>query len=126
MSLHRRAVDQDLRRRAAGRRQRMEDVRPDAFLGPAHKAIVECLARTIDGRRIDPAAAGLENVNDAADDAAVIDPGLAARVGRKMWLKPRELPLAQPKMISIHRWSPFGDLESQNHRPTKLFYGSGA
>jgi hypothetical protein len=43
-----------------------------------------------------------------------------------MRLKSCELFLAQPKMIAIHRWSPFGDLESRNPRVTKLFYGSGA
>ena len=94
MSLDRRAVDQQLRRRTTGGGQSMEDIRPDAFLGPAHKAIVERLAWTIDGWSIDPTAAGLEHVNDAADDPAVVHTRFAVRIRRQMRLKPRELPLA--------------------------------
>jgi len=125
MSLDRRTVDQQLRRRAARRRQRLENCFPDAFLGPADEAVVERLARTVDRRSVDPPAARLENVNDAADDAAVIDPRLAARVGRKMRLKPRELPFAQPEVMVVHSRAPFGILESQNDRRSKTFYGSG-
>jgi hypothetical protein len=43
-----------------------------------------------------------------------------------MRLKPRELPLAQPEIVAIHPQSPFGDLESQNHRRGNPVYGSGA
>ena len=72
MSLDRRTVDQQLGRWLTRGGQSVEDIRPDALLGPAHKAIVERLARTIDGWSIDPAAARLEHVNDAADDAAIV------------------------------------------------------
>jgi hypothetical protein len=65
-------------------------------------------------------------MNNAADDAPIVDPRFAARISRKIRLKPRELFRAQPKTISIHRWSPFGDLESKNARIEKPFYGSGA
>ena len=109
MSLDRRTVDQQLRRRTAGRGQGLEDARPHALLGPAHEAVVERLARTVDRGRVDPASTGFEHMNDPADDAAVVHSRLAARVGRQMRLKPRELLLAQPEMISIHRRSPFGD-----------------
>lgn len=125
MSLDRRTVDQQLRRRAACRRQRLEDRFPDAFLRPTDEAVVERLARTVDRRSIDPTTAGLENVNDAADDAAIIDPRLAARVGRKMWLKPRELSFSQPKVMVVHSRAPFGFLESQNDCRSKTFYRSG-
>jgi hypothetical protein len=101
MSLDRRGVDQHLRRRTAGRCQGLEDVDPDAFGRPAHEAVVERLARTIDGRRVDPATPRLQHMNDPADDAAVVDPWLAPRIGWKMWLKPRELSFTQPKIISI-------------------------
>jgi hypothetical protein len=43
-----------------------------------------------------------------------------------MRLKPRELPLVQPKIISIHQRSPFGDLESRNAQNGNPVYGSGA
>ncbi len=101
MSLHRRGIDQHLCRRTARRCQGAEDVHPDAFGCPAHEAIVERLARTVDGRGVDPAPAGLQDINDPADDAAVVDPWLAPRIGWKMWLKPRELSFTQPKIISI-------------------------
>lgn len=124
MSLDRRTVDQQLRRRTARRRQRAEDRLPNAFLGPAYEAIVEGLAWTVDRRRIDPSAAGFEDMNDTADDAAIIDPRFATCVGRKMRLKPHELSLVQPEIALIHQRSPFGDLESQNAQITKTFYGS--
>jgi hypothetical protein len=43
-----------------------------------------------------------------------------------MRCKPLKLPLVQPKIISIHLWSPFGDLESQNTHHGNPLYGSGA
>jgi hypothetical protein len=126
MSLHCRTVDQHLRWRAASRSQGMKDALPNPFGRPAHEAIVERLAWAIDGRRIGPAAAGFEHMNNPADDAPIIHSRLAARISRQIRLKPRELSRAQPKTISIHRWSPFGDLESKNARVEKPFYGSGA
>ena len=125
MSLDRRGVDQHLRRRAAGRCQGMENIHPNPFGRPAHEAIVQRLLRTIDRRRVDPASARLQHMNDPADDAAVIDPWFAAGVG---WMrrKPRELPLIKPELIAIHDGSPFGDLESQNDPSGNPLYGSGA
>jgi len=75
----------------------MEDVDPDALGRPSDKAIVERLSRPVDVRGIDPAATGLQNVDDAADDTAIINPRLAARIGRQKRLKPRELLLGQPE-----------------------------
>ena len=126
MSLHCRTVDQHLRRGTAGRSQGMEDALPNPLGRPTHEAIVERLARAIDGRRIGPAAAGFKHMNNPADDAPIIHSRFAARIGRKVRLKPRELSRAQPKTILIHRWSPFGDLESKNARIEKPFYGSRA
>jgi hypothetical protein len=125
MSLDRRRVDQHLRRWPAGRCQGMKDVGPDAFGRPAHEAIVERLARTVDARGVDPAATGLQNMNNPADDPAVVYSRLAACIRRKMRFKPRELSVVQPEAISIHRRSPFGALESQNTRFGNPLYGSG-
>src|SRR5665213_2591002 len=126
MSLDRRRVDQHLRRWPAGGRQRMKDVGPDAFGRPAYEAIVERLARTVDGRGVDPAATGLQHMNDPADDPAVVHPRFAACIGGKMRLKPRELSVVQPETVSIHQGSPFGDFESRNARFGNPVYGSGA
>lgn len=69
----------------------MEDVDPNAFGSPSDKAIVERLSRPVDLRGIDPAAAGLEDMDDAANRSAVIDSWLAARVGWQQRLRPRNL-----------------------------------
>ena len=124
MCFHRRGIDQNLRRRTSRRCQSAEDVRPNAFGCPAHKAVIERLMRAIDIRRIDPAPAGFQNMYDAADDTAIIDPWFAACIRRKMRLKPRKLCGVQPEIISNHYRSPFGDRESQNHRQRNPFYGS--
>lgn len=126
MSLDRRRVDQHLCRWPTSRCQGMKDVDPDAFGRPAHEAIVERLARTIDRRSVDPAATGLQHMNDPADDPAVVHPRFAARIGGKMRLKPRELSVVQPETVSIHQGSPFGDFESRNARFENPVYGSGA
>lgn len=66
MRLHGRAIDQDLRRRSAGRCECVEYIYPYALRCPADEAIVECFARTI-------------------------DPWLAARIVRQKRLEPSEL-----------------------------------
>jgi hypothetical protein len=91
MRLHGRAIDQNLRRRAAGRCECVEYVYPYALRCPADEAIVESFARTIDLRRIDPAPTGLQHLDDATDDPPIIDPWLAARIVRQKRLKPSEL-----------------------------------
>ena len=74
--------------------------------------------RAIDIRRVDPAAAGLQHMHDAADNAPVIDPRLASRIARQKWGEPRKLILCQPETIAIHR----GLLsETVNH----IFAGKG-
>ncbi len=126
MSLDRRRVDQHFRGWPVGRCQRMKDLDPNTFGRPAHEAIVKRLARTVDGWGVDPAATGLQHMHDSADNPAIIDPWLAARVRGKMRLKPRELSVVQPKIISFHQRSPFGDLESEFAPQRNPFYGSGA
>jgi hypothetical protein len=81
----------------------MEDALPNPFGRPAYEAIVERLAWAIDGRRIAPATAGFEHMNNPADDAPIIHSRFATRISRQIRLKPRELSCAQPKTISIHR-----------------------
>jgi hypothetical protein len=52
----------------------MKDVDPDALGRPAHEAIVERLARTVDGRGVDPTATGFQHMHDTADDPAIVHP----------------------------------------------------
>ncbi len=91
MRLDRGAIDQHLRRRSASRGQGMEYIRPNPLGGPAHKPIIERLARTIDIRRIRPTAARLQDMDNPADHPTIIDPRLAACVVGKKWLQPRKL-----------------------------------
>ena len=83
-----RTVDQDLGRRPAGRGQGMENLDPNALFSPSHEPIVERLVRAIIIGRINPTAAGFQNVHNAADDAPVVNTRLAARIGWQKRLKP--------------------------------------
>jgi len=103
MRLHRRRVDENFHGRPAGLRERVEQVHPDAFGGPADIAIVDGLLRPVFGRRVDPAPAGFEHMDNAADDATVVDPRLAARVGGEMRRNLRKLRVRQPELIGNHR-----------------------
>jgi hypothetical protein len=91
MRLDRRTVDQNLLRRTACRGQCMEDVSPDALCSPSNEPVVKRFARTINIRRVNPAATGFEHVHDAADDPSVVNPRLTPRIRRKKRLKPRKL-----------------------------------
>src|SRR5215207_3943817 len=93
MSLDGRAVDEELRRGAARTRECLEEVHPHALRGPADIPVVEGFARAIDARRVDPAGARLQHMNDAADHPPIIDARLAPRVGRQVRCNPRELPI---------------------------------
>ena len=101
--LHRRAIDENLCRRSARLRERMEQLAPNAFGRPAHIAIVERLLRSVFWRRIDAASARFQDVNNAADHPPIIDSRLAPRVGGKMRRDPGELRLRQPELIENHR-----------------------
>ena len=85
MRLHRRGVDKDFHGRPAGLRERVEHLDPDTLGRPADIAVVERFLRTVFRRRVDPAPARLDNMDDAADDPAVVDARLAARIRRQMW-----------------------------------------
>src|SRR3954452_23542422 len=115
MSLDCRTVDEELCRRTARSRKRVEEVHPHTLRGPSNIAIVEGLAGTINARRVDPACARLQHMHDAADHPPIIDPRLAPRVARQMRCKPRELLIRQPKMITTHRHPSSGRDESRNH-----------
>lgn len=100
----------------------MEDVAPHALGSPALEAVVERLPRPVDLWRIDPAPAASDDMDDAADHAAVINARFASRIGRKVRLKPRELRIRQPEKVLFHQPPPSGDRESRN---AKAVYGSG-
>ncbi len=101
--LHGGAIDKHLGRRAAGARQSMEEIDPDAFGSPADIAIVECRAGPVGGRRIDSAPAGLENMDDAADDRRSSTSGLPrVSVGRCGSISLNCVSASQNRSRSIH------------------------
>jgi len=55
--------------------------------------------RAIEGRTILPAAANLEDMNDAADHSAIVDPPRAGPASRQKRFDRRPLHVAQPKFI---------------------------
>jgi hypothetical protein len=64
--LDRRAVEQEVGRRPAGRRQHLEQIAPDAFRGPADEAVVQCLAWTVRGRGVPSAASSTSSPGTGA------------------------------------------------------------
>jgi hypothetical protein len=70
---------------------------PNAALRPTDEAIVDGRVWTIFGRTVDPATATFQNMQNAADNSPVIDPGIAAHVNRQERLDLRPLLVTQPK-----------------------------
>ena len=124
MRFHGGAINQNLRRRSAGLRERVEHVGPYALFRPPDEAVVERLSRSVLGRRIDPTAARFQHLYDAADHAPIINARFATRVCRQMRFDLRELRVRQPEPIAIHHRSPS---EAVNHNslimPTLLWSG---
>ena len=123
MRFHRRGVDENFRWRPSGLRQRLKQVDPDAFGGPADITIVERLLRPVFARRVDPAPAGFEHADDAADDPPVVNPCLAARVGGKMRRNLRKLRVRQPELIENYRRFLSEARELQRAHRAKHFMG---
>src|ERR1700676_4237283 len=99
MNLDAGAVDDEPIRRVLCAGQGGKDGLPDAALGPANEAIVECLLRPIDRRTIGPASPRLQRLNDTAQHASVIDPLLAACVGWQQGRDPSPLRIGKPEKL---------------------------
>ena len=117
--LHGRRADKHLGRGIAGACQGMEEIYPDARLPrrpwrpSEHSGCrASCAARSRMAHRSN--AAGLQNMDDAADHPAVVHPRLAARVPRQMRFDPRKLRIRQPEQVPIH---PHFLPEAVNHNP---------
>src|SRR5215213_6485023 len=125
VGLYCRTIDQKVRWWSTGAGECLEQIDPHALCRPADVAIVERLARSVDTRRIYPAPTGLQHLNDAAYDPAVIDARLASRVGRQMRRHSSELRVRKPEVISIDRLLPRGNLESRPQTEANGFMGLG-
>jgi hypothetical protein len=86
--------------------------------------ILALIANVGDGWRILPSTTAKQDMHDPADHAAIINPRLAPRVGRKMPPKPFELLVVEPEIISIPQRSPFGGRELRFARDGNPVYGS--
>ena len=113
MDLDAGAVDEQPVRRTLAARQGVENILPNAALRPTNKPIVKRLLRTVDlPRAVGPASAIPQGVDDAAQNAPVINPSLAPRVCRQQRLDPRPLFIRKPKEI---RHFIASSLETMNH-----------
>ena len=122
MRLDRGGVDEKLRRRAASLRERVEEIDPHALGRPPDITVVERLPRPVFRRRVDPAPAGFQHVDNPADHAPIIDPRLAPRVSGEVRRNLRKLGVGQPKTVGNH-WCFLS--EAVNHdvalKPTTLW-----
>lgn len=82
MCLHIAGVDRCGLAQHPRRHQGLEDVHPDPPSRPAIEAIVDRGVRPVLGRAVTPPATGFENVKDAADHAAIVNP---PRTGLVLW-----------------------------------------
>ncbi len=83
----------------------MKQIDPDALVSPTNEAVVEgCAVHR--GWGIDPAPARLEDMDDSADHAAIIDPRLPSRTGGQMVYDLLESLVREPEAILIHQWPP--------------------
>ena len=90
-------VDGGALRHRAGHRKRLDQIGPEPFARPAVEAVVDRGRRPILFRAVAPPATHLENMDDAGDHPAIIDPAGAALVPRQKRLDDRPLLIRQPK-----------------------------
>jgi hypothetical protein len=83
--------------------QGFKDCAPSAALGPAIEAIVDRGVRAVFARTVAPSGAGLQHVNDAAEDAAVVVPTRPRQSSRQVRFNPCPLLIIQPKQTATHR-----------------------
>jgi hypothetical protein len=123
MRLDRGGVDEKLRRRAASLRERVEEIDPHALGRPPDITVVERLPRPVFRRRVDPAPAGFQHVDNPADHAPIVDPRLAPRVSGEVRRNLRKLGVGQPKAIRNHRRFLSEACESRHRAQANNFIG---
>lgn len=82
--------------------QRFEDSTPSAALGPAVEAIIDRRVRPVFLRTIAPSCAGLQHVDDTADDEPIISTLGSRQTARKTRLEMVPLPVIQPEQACTH------------------------
>src|SRR5277367_1525681 len=96
------AVDRKLVRNGGGGRHLLEDALPDATLRPAIVPVVYRRWRPIDGRNVAPSTACLQDMQDARDDRAVVDPRLARPATRQVRAERPPGLIRQPQQTLRH------------------------
>ncbi len=89
MGLHMGTIERQLLRDWPGCGGCREDALPDASSRPTRVTVVDGLGWTIFGRHIPPPTTRLQDMEDAADDASVIDARLAGLIVRQVRFKSR-------------------------------------
>lgn len=92
------AIDAELVGHLGLRHKLGKDARPDALPAPAIEAVLDRGGRAVDGGAVLPAAARLEDEDDPADDAAVVNAPCAGLVLRQERLYRRPSSIRQPKV----------------------------
>lgn len=103
VSLHVAGVDRRRQRKHAPGNKGIKDAAPQLSARPAIEAVVDRRGRTVFGRAVLPAAAGLQHMQDAADDAPIIDPARARLVPWKVRFDRRPRLVVQPEKPAHHR-----------------------
>jgi hypothetical protein len=100
MGLHISAVQRDGAADAALLDQGSIDALPDPAPRPAIEAVVDRGVGAVFDRAIAPAAARLQDVDDSADDAAVIDPASTRLITGQKRLDHRPGIIAEPEQFA--------------------------
>src|SRR5271165_2361847 len=66
-------------------RHLLEDALPDTTLRSAIVTVVDRCRRPVGGRNVAPSRAGLQDMQDARDDRAVVDARLTRLATRQVW-----------------------------------------
>ena len=106
MSLDRSRVERQRDGSFAELRQRLEDGSPSVALGPAIEAIVDRRVRAVFSRAITPTRAGLQHMNDTADDPPIVVALGSWQSLRQTGFDTSPLPVAQPKQTFTHSLAP--------------------
>src|SRR5271165_6573652 len=96
------AVDGKLVGNGASGGHLLEDALPDTTLRPAIVTVVDRCRRPIDGRNVAPSTSGLQDMQDARDDRAVVDARLTRPAARQVWAERIPGLIRQPEQDLRH------------------------
>src|SRR5271157_2450471 len=107
-----RTVEAEFVRNIARSRNLLEQALPKPALRPSIVAIVDRGRWAVLKRHVAPAASRLENVQDATDDATIIDARFTRLAARQMWINCSPRFVGEPKQARHHNL-PIGRTQSE-------------